>query len=256
MNEQAEKRSSVIPESPDNLKIKAALAETLGKARAANIDLYLTGGTAAAVYAGETRPLSLDLDFFVHPDAKERIVGVFGGKFEYFSSKKLFKSVKLVGAASNGVDLDFIAEQNIVPDESRPEDKITLSLNDFARKKACEGEFMGERVMVLPPELIVIAKLFAGRGIDLKKYDLADSQAVIESGMIRNDIMRRAAMEIAGSKREIRELVINRLLTALQKLDPTDNVRGIIETFSNLETGFDIEQITEATRRRTIPDKE
>lgn len=256
MSEQAEKRPSVIPESPDNLKIKDALVETLEKARAAHIDLYLTGGTAAAVYAGETRPLSLDLDFFVHPDAKQRIASVFGGKFEYFGSKKLFKSVKLVGAATNGVDLDFIAEQNIVPDESRPEDRITLSLNEFARKKACEGEFMGERVMVLPPELIVIAKLFAGRGIDLKKYDLADSQAVIESGMIRNDIMRRAAMEIAGSNGTIRELVISRLLTALQKLDQTNSVKGIIETFSNLGSGFDIEQITEATRRRTIPDKE
>ena len=68
-----EKHSSIIPETPNNLKIKEALVETLQKANQANIDLYLTGGTAAAVYAGENRPLSLDLDFFVHPHAQERI---------------------------------------------------------------------------------------------------------------------------------------------------------------------------------------
>lgn len=254
-----EKHSSIIPETPHNLKLREALTETLRKADQANIDLYLTGGTAAAVYGGENRPLSLDLDFFVHPHAQERIEQVFGGKFRFFGEKKLFKSNKLVGAASNGVDLDFIAEQNIVPDESKPEDKITLTLNQFAVKKSCESHFMDENVKVLPPECIVIAKLFAGRGIELNKYDLKDSEAVIGCGIIRPDIFKRAALEIAGTDEKKRQLVFARLQSALTKLTQTNNVKMILEAVNEMQQsgiGFSIELITDSTRRRTLPDSD
>lgn len=252
-----EKRTpSVIPESPNNLQIREALRETLSKAHRNYIDLYLTGGTAAAVYAGETRPLSLDLDFFVDPGAKEKIAQVFGGEFRYFGEKKLFKSDKLVGAASNGVDLDFIAEQNIVPDEKTPEQKITLHLSKLAKDKSLERDFMGEKVKVLPPEMIVIAKLFAGRGIELNKYDLADSEAVIENGIMRADLFKRTALEIAGNDETIRRLVHNRLLVSLLKLKPTRQVLELIQTAAGIINDPEIEEITDSIRRRTLPDED
>lgn len=254
------RHQSGIPESPDNLKLKDALAETLAKAKHCGIDLYLTGGTAAAVYGGETRPLSLDLDFFVHPEVKERVQQRFGGTFRFFGEKKLFKSDKLVGQASNGVDLDFIAEQNIVPDETKPEERITLRLGQFAKKKALDREFMGEGVLVMPPEMVVIAKLFAGRGIELGKYDLADSEAVINSGIIRPDFFRRAAEEIAGGDENIIALVQNRLIGALQKLTPGSETEALIKAIEAMENGplsrTSITEIQEAMRRRTLPDRE
>ncbi len=249
--------SSVIPESPNNLQLKEALMETLKKASDAGIDLYLTGGTAAAVYAGETRPLSLDLDFFVHPDAKEKIQRVFGGSFKYFGEKKLFKSDKLVGKASNGVDLDFIAEQNIVPDETSPEGKITLCLNDFARSKSCENEFMGEKIKVLPPELVVVAKLFAGRGKELGKYDLDDSKAVIESGIIRPEIFKRAVASIVANNENIAPLVYSRLTAGLSKLSSSAKVEVLIKALRELggiEETFPIDQITQTLRDSILPE--
>lgn len=252
-----EKRTpSVIPESPNNLQIKEALCETLAKAHRNYIDLYLTGGTAAAVYAGESRPLSLDLDFFVDPGCKEKIAAVFGGEFRYFGEKKLFKSDKLVASASNGVDLDFIAEQNIVPDENSPEQKITLRLSKFAKDKSCDDDFMGEKVRVLPPEMIVIAKLFAGRGIELNKYDLADSEAVISNGIMRLDLFKRTALEIAGNDEKTRRLVQNRLLVALLKLKPSRQLLDLIRVTGEIVGNPDIEEITDSIRRRTIPEED
>ncbi len=252
-----EKRTpSVIPESPNNLQIREALRETLAKAYRNYVELYLTGGTAAAVYAGETRPLSLDLDFFVDPGAKEKIAAVFGGEFRYFGEKKLFKSDKLVAAASNGVDLDFIAEQNIVPDEITPEQKIRLHLSKLAKDKSLERNFMGENVKVLPPEMVVIAKLFAGRGIELNKYDLADSEAIIKNGIMRLDLFKRAALEIAGNDETIRRLVQNRLLTALLKLKPSREVQELIRVTGEIIGNPDIEEITDSIRRRTIPEED
>ncbi len=256
-----ERRSlSDIPESPDNLKIRDALVETLARAKYTGIDLYLTGGTAAAAYAGETRPLSLDLDFFVEPTSKARVQEVFGGNFRYFGEKKLFKSDKLMGHAGNGVDLDFIAEQNIVPDETKPEEKITLKLGQFAKKKALERDFMGERVLVMPPEMVVIAKLFAGRGIELGKYDLADSEAVIVSGIIRPDFFRRAAEEIAGGDETTIALVQGRLMAALQKLTFGSEIDALMKAVEAMENGplsrTSITDIQETMRRRTLPDRE
>ncbi len=259
MNPEAKRSPSEIPETPNNLLLKEALADTIHKANAHRIDLYLTGGTAAAVFAGETRPLSLDLDFFVNPDAKEKIERVFGGKFRYFGEKKLFKSDKMTTLSLNGVDLDFIAEQNIVPDETKPDEKITLCLNTYTRNKACEKNFMEERVQVMPPEFVVVAKLFAGRGKELGKYDLGDSEALIESGIIRTEIFKRAVLEIAGNDQRIRYLVYVRLYEALKKLTPTPRVIAVAQALAQLYgfTGnIEIEHITEATRRQTIPDEE
>lgn len=250
------KHKSVIPESPNNLQIKEALRETLVRAHNNYIDLYLTGGTAAAVYAGETRPLSLDLDFLVDNDAKEKVLAVFGGEFRYFGEKKLFKSDKLVAKASNGVDLDFIAEQNIVPDETNPDQKITLRLNKLIKDKSCENEFMGEKVKVLPPEMIVIAKLFAGRGIELNKYDLADSEAVIESGIIRSDLFKRIALEIAGNDKQTRLLVQTRIFAALLKINQTAGVLRLMDSVENLSENPQIEEIRDSIRRGTLPENE
>lgn len=261
--------SREISETADNLTIRDALKETLGKAQAAGIELYLTGGTAAAVYAGETRPLSLDLDFFVDPANKAKIQETFGGEFVYFGKKALFKSDKLVGKSENGVDLDFIAEQNIVPSESNPEDKITLSLSSFAKEHHREEEFMGEKVKVLPPELIVIAKLFAGRGIELNKYDLSDSEGVLESGIVRTDMVIKAINEIGGENPTVYQLLAERLKTALKKLKQTPRVVELLSAMeelqnptgrphSNVDTGeaaaIKIKNIAEATRQITIGD--
>jgi hypothetical protein len=247
------KHPSIIPETPGNLIIREALVETLAKAKGAYIQLYLTGGTAAAVYAGETRPLSPDLDFLVEPDAKEKIQHVFGGEFRRFDEKKLFKSHKMVAKSGNDVQLDFIAEQNIVPDESRPQEKISLHLSAFTKKKSCEKDFMNERVMVLPPEFVVIAKLFAGRGPELGKYDLADSGAVIESGIIRPDIFKKAFTEITGKNEPIRKLAVERLLKSLGGLAQTAKVMELAEALRSIEITAGtprIKRISSATHAR------
>lgn len=204
-----------IYESPKNLVLRDALAETLSKARDEGIELYLTGGTAAAIYGGESRALSLDLDFFVKEQDRERLESLFNGRFQVFLGKKLFKSDKLVGVSENGVDLDFIVAQNIVPDESLPDQRITLHLSgDIAA--ACQiREFLGVEVKVLPPELILLAKLFAGRGEDLGKYDLVDSSAMLENCEIDTSFLGKLITLLSSNNREIKSLLRLRLDDAL-----------------------------------------
>lgn len=213
--------------------LRQALVDTLSKANSRRIPLLLTGGTAVAAYAGTHRPLSLDLDFFVFPDNVRELEEVFGGSFKTFSAKPLFKSHKLVGH-SGSVDLDFITEQHIVPDESRLEDRITLRITPRVLEHAIETEYLGSQVRVMPPEYILIAKLFAGRGIDLGKYDLVDCKNLIDSGAIRPHLLQQALVEISNGNSTIVNILQNRLLKALAAIPDAKDISDIQTTVASL----------------------
>lgn len=166
--------------------LQIALEETLSKAT--GVPMYLTGGTSAALYSGKTiRPLSFDLDFMIlHDPSKpgvhaERLKGLFDVDFVRFSQKKTFKSMKAVGEAGNGCDLDFIVDQQVMPNEEDPDMSMTLFVSTRMLDRVQTKEFEGVPVQVVPPEYVVLAKLFAGRGLDIGKYDLADSAAIMNN---------------------------------------------------------------------------
>ncbi len=213
--------------------LQQALGDTLSKTHSRGIPLFLTGGTAVAAYAGTHRPLSLDLDFFVFPTNIGELEEVFGGFFKTFSAKPLFKSHKLVGR-SGSVDLDFITEQHIVPDESHSKDRITLQITPYVLEHAIETEYLGSRVSIMPPEYILIAKLFAGRGIDLGKYDLVDCKNLINSGVVRQDLLRQALMNISNGNPGVINILQTRLSRALAAIPDAKGIFDIQTTVASL----------------------
>ena len=168
-------------------RLQVALEETLNKARATGISLYLTGGTAASLYsASSVRPLSFDLDFLIISEAENpegsigKVMEEFGVTFRRFTEKPTFKSYKGVGTSENGCSLDFILDQTVVPDESIPECSLTTFVDEFVASRAQTRMFEGVSVGVVPPEYVVLTKLFAGRGIDKGKYDLVDVATILD----------------------------------------------------------------------------
>jgi len=111
----------------------------------------------------------------------ERLKGLFDVEFIRFSQKKTFKSLKAVGTAENGCDLDFIIDQKVMPNEDDQEMSMTLFVSTRMQNRIQTREFEGVSVQVVPPEYVVLAKLFAGRGLDIDKYDLADSAAIMNN---------------------------------------------------------------------------
>lgn len=213
--------------------LSRALGETLEKARQSQTPLYLTGGTAVAAYAGVQRPLSLDLDFFVHPEQKEVLEATFGGSFKVFNAKPLFKSDKLVGA-SGPVDLDFIAQQSIVPDDSQPQQRISLALTPHLQEHSVQKNMLGHEVMVIPPEYLLIAKLFAGRGIDLGKFDLKDCESLLAGVEIRHDVLEQALRDLAGDNQELLALMQSRISKALTSIPDSHAVSDIRKLVASL----------------------
>lgn len=165
-----------------NEALQSALEETLTKAN--GLPLFLTGGTAAALYSGRTvRPLSFDLDFMLSQDPRvqSEIESRFGVSFERFTQKKTFKSMKAVGKSGNACDLDFILDQEVMPLDEVPSMVLKLSLDPELMERAQTHEFEGVSVQVAPPEYIALAKLFAGRGLDIGKFDLVDAAAMFNN---------------------------------------------------------------------------
>lgn len=233
-------RSSALPPPPEhrnatetNALLSHALADTLEKTGAHGIPLYLTGGTAVAAVAGTRRPLSLDLDFFVEPDSTGQLRDLFGGSFTTFDGKPLFKSHKLVGT-SGGVDLDFIAEQSIVPDEAQRDQRITLRITPHILQHALQTRYLGSRVTTLPPEYVLIAKLFAGRGTDLGKYDLVDCKSLLDAGVIRSDVLEQAIRDLSQGNPATMELMQRRLSQALSAIPDAKDVHDIQRIISSL----------------------
>ncbi len=206
--------------------LSRALGETLERARQSQTPPYLTGGTAVAAYTGVQRPLSLDLDFFVHPEQKEVLEATFGGSFKVFSAKPLFKSDKLVGA-SGPVDLDFIAQQSIVPDDNQPQQRISLALTPHLQEHSVQKNILGYDVTVIPPEYLLIAKLFAGRGIDLGKYDLKDCESLLAGVEIRHDVLEQALQNLAGGDPALLQLMQARISRALSGIPSSRAVSDI-----------------------------
>ncbi|MBU1934748.1 hypothetical protein KKF04_01705, partial [Patescibacteria group bacterium] len=136
--------------------------------------ILLTGGSAAYFY-GSNRPFSNDVDFMIAKKEIPETEKIFNVKFEYFTKKPIFHSLKAI--VNQSVTIDLIAESIIQPDNQDVEFKIELSGIVSKRKK----EFLinGHSIFCVPKELLVLIKLLAGRGKKLNKYDLEDIYQII-----------------------------------------------------------------------------
>lgn len=199
-------------------KLSEAMTEVRGRL---NAILFLTGGTAVASYVQGVRPLSLDLDFFVRKKDMSNVRQAFGGDFKPNPNKPVFKSLKLMTRAANGVDLDFIVRQTIRPDEQNPDLEIHLELDDRMRAQSGQTEWLDRPVSVVPPALLVISKLFAGRGAEVGKYDLADAAALIQKGLVKEDVLIQTLEHLSRGDPELRRRIFERLAVSAKKLmDP------------------------------------
>jgi hypothetical protein len=198
--------------------------------------IYLTGGTAVAAYTGVNRPLSLDLDFFVPKSLREKVVSAFGGEYVYFGEKPLFKSMKLVGVTNNGVELDFIETQTIVPDANKPNESIALMVDDYVSLNAQERENEGVKFKLVPPEYILLAKLFAGRGINIGKYDLVDCRSLLLAGVVDLEKLEKLIIRLSTSD-EVKQVILDRLRLSFDRilLDNPDN-ESILKSIHEIRT--------------------
>lgn len=224
-----------IEDSPLHRDIEDALKETLAKADDHGIPLYLMGGISASLLAreawpGATRPLSRDLDFLVpdSPDVIATLEKTYGGRFIRNTKKAVFQSYKLQSKAANGVELDFIAESNVV----HPDTCFSMHLGELAKTHASTERFLGTEVRTLPPEMVVLQKLAAGRGTDLGKFDLTDAEAILASGRVNTDLASQIVQEYVLSAEW--PGLQSRLLSSLNRLAPTPGVRGLQEAITAL----------------------
>ncbi len=231
-----EQRQYRLAETPLHLEMRDALAETIDRAtKKRGVPLYLMGGVSASLMAREAwpteqRPLSRDLDFLIPntPDVIAALEAEYGGQFKENKGKAVFKSYKLQShSAGNGVELDFIASSNIV----HPDAAVAFTATPLVLEHAGTEEFLGQEVRTLPPELVALQKLFAGRGLDLGKYDLVDAQALIESGRVDPQLFQRFLMDITGKLPEFPN-VVTRLRGALARLTPSERVVALTTALS------------------------
>lgn len=235
-----------INESPLHCEIRDAMREVTERAARRNVPLFLTGGISAALlsrdsWPGEERPLSRDLDFLVPGDKESRaaLEQEFGGSFIVNKKKAIFQSDKLMAHASNGVQLDFIACSNIV----HPDAELSVRLDALPSVRGETEDFLGAEVSTLPPEVVIIQKLFAGRGIDLGKFDLKDAESIIRSGRVD---VRNFAIFVSNLTQEgvHRNAVNARLRAALLALDPSTDIQPLLKTLENK----DVDGIVQQTR--------
>lgn len=219
-----------IEETPLHAEIRDALQETVERAQKRNVPLFLTGGISAALLSHEhwpagERPLSRDLDFIVPGDPQSRMAleQEFGGAFTVNKGKAIFKSDKLMSHAGNGVELDFIASSNIV----HPDAELSVSLETIGTFTPNQEEFLGAAVSTLPPEVVVIQKLFAGRGLDLGKYDLKDAESIMKNAHV-NPEQFLAIVQALTTEGEHRTSVKHRLQQSLLKLQPSDHISSLL----------------------------
>ncbi len=225
------KQQYCLSETPLHLELADALSETIERTQRIGVPLFLTGGVAASLisrdqWSEESRPLSRDLDFLIPNDPAIRacLEEEYGGAFKIHSGKAVFKSDKLQSIASlNGVELDFIACSNIV----HPDATLSVTVTQTAVEHAGQENLFGVDVMTLPPALVAIQKLFAGRGADIGKFDLLDARSIIESGRVEPELLGLLIEELTTEA--TRMSVYARLESALAKLPPSSHLSPVYQ---------------------------
>lgn len=214
---------------PLHLELRDALRDTHDRLAGRGVELYLMGGVAASLLAHDAwpareRPLSRDLDFLVPGDDATRgiIEEEYGGAFRVHAGKAVFKSYKLQTSAPNGVELDFIASSNIVHDDGGLSSTVTPTVCRLAQRE----ELLGVPVLTLPPALVALQKLYAGRGRDLGKYDLCDAQALLRSGCVDPDLFALFLREAFPAG--LQSLAAARMRSALLQLQPSPEVQALL----------------------------
>lgn len=221
---------------PLHVEMRDSLEETIDRAtNKHNVPLFLTGGVSASLLARdawptEQRPLSRDLDFLVPSDPAVRaaLEQEYGGSFKLNTGKAIFKSDKLQSHARNGVELDFIASSNIVHDDA----SIAVTVSPLAQNHAQREEFLGTEVSTLPSELVVIQKIFAGRGLDLGKFDLLDAESIIRSGRVDPALLRAFVLELTHEGTH-RTAVVARLNGGFRRLSADVDTKTLIEALND-----------------------
>lgn len=238
-------RMSVIPETPLHLEIRDALQETVDRAAQAGVDLYLAGGISACILSGDAwpdaeRPLSRDLDFLISHDDEtlRRISETFGGSFVLNEGKPVFKSLKLMTHASNGVELDFIARSRVV----HPDAQLEVGITPVVTSSSMSGEFLGALVKTLPPALVCLQKLFAGRGLDLGKYDLLDARSIICAELFSPNDFLNVLREMVPA--DSRKAVCLKLRNALGRMETDDRISALSEALSDAVSAEGISTIS------------
>lgn len=240
-------------ELPLHVEMRDALAETLDRATTKNgVPLYLMGGVSASLLARdawptEQRPLSRDLDFLVPGDDASRaaLAAEYGGAFKLNAGKAVFKSDKLMArSAGNGVELDFIASSNIVHDDS----DMSVTVSPLVRQHAQKEAFLGVEVDTLPAELVALQKLFAGRGLDLGKYDLLDAESILRSGRVDPAVFRAFFLELSTPGN--RDALSKRLAAALDRLATDVDTRAVRQAVLDAPSTAEIATVTDGVRAR------
>jgi hypothetical protein len=135
----------------------------------------LTGGSAAFLY-GSDRPFSNDIDFMLPRELAPDMRVVFDARFTYHKNKPVFHSFK-TSAEIEQTSYDLIAESIVQPAGRR--DMYCFHLTDEIIKRKTHFSSGGKSVFCVPKELLVLIKLIAGRGEEMKKYDLYDVQKIL-----------------------------------------------------------------------------
>jgi len=168
--------------------------------------ILLTGGSAAYLY-GSDRPFSDDIDFIIEKSIIRELEKALGLKFEYFTKKPIFHSLKAV-ADIDGISYDFVAESIIQPQDI--EKQFTIILNDLVFERKKEFDLNGFKISCIPKELLVLMKLLAGRGEELGKYDLVDAYEIISKNPDFNfDYMKKLISVFCGSAEALKVLIKN-----------------------------------------------
>lgn len=140
--------------------------------------VLLTGGSAAYLY-GSDRLFSHDMDFMVPADRIPEIEKALGVRFTRHVGKPIFHSLKAVFEES-GLTCDLEAESVIDP--TGHDNSYTIRLTDKILRKKESVTAEGQTLHLVPRELLVLIKLLAGRGEELRKYDLYDVEKIIGAG--------------------------------------------------------------------------
>lgn len=139
-------------------------------------DEFLLTGGAAALFYGSDRPFSHDVDFMFPKKYIETVSEALKVEFEMFRNKPVFHSLKVV-YQTGGHDYDLVAQSIVEPQSGV---SCTFELNDMVYRNKKELEEEGQKILLIPKELLFLIKLVAGRGEELGKYDLYDAEKILE----------------------------------------------------------------------------